>query len=251
MTSHYNKTIRKTCEKKSCNKRVHSKNPSHTMCGDCHAKTYIKYCKSCDKKFRPKHSSHTLCPSCHAKTISKDCELCNKSFIPYEYSKTGQTRRLNPQLTRCNPCMNKKEKSCDFCNEKFWGSSYTDFCNACYTLKDCIKDNEDHDMIKKNFKIKVTYEIHSQSHSGYCSDPGEYEDKKSFKTYSYPVHNKFSNEDIDDDGTVLDIYSPKMHFYEKESETHANGYYGMKTTYTIESAKIVKNVREIDLDIEE
>jgi hypothetical protein len=66
------------------------------------------------------------------------------------------------------------------------------------------------------------------------------------ETVEYLLHRSFTNKDIDRYGNVTSTSS--LSYYSRRDSGHGNGYCGMKTTYRIIRAKVVKARREIDLD---
>ena len=143
------------------------------------------------------------------------------------------------------------EISCFECNEKYDASKMDRFrknyCKKCTDKRYRIMNNKPNTgEYKPNFRIIVTYMVNEESHSGYCSDPYDEEEIENEKIVEYPLISSFTNDDIDRDGNVIDVYG-KVLYYNLESEPHGNGYCGKKTTYYIKSARVVKSKRKIDL----
>ena len=100
--------------------------------------------------------------------------------------------------------------------------------------------------IYPNYKIIITYDVRSEAHCGYCSDPYDESVETNVVTYTYPLLRIFKKCAINDDNTI-DIDCPHLDYYKIETEPHGNGYCGMKTTYNIKHAYIIKDITN-DLD---
>jgi hypothetical protein len=103
------------------------------------------------------------------------------------------------------------------------------------------------DQIYPDYKLVVTYEVETESHDGWCSDPSNETTTTKTIKMTYPLLKKFkmsdiiNNDYIDADNSILRTY------YNKDKEYHGNGYCGCKTTYLIIEARVIKT-NHIQLD---
>jgi hypothetical protein len=122
------------------------------------------------------------------------------------------------------------------------------YCQDCKKLKSAILTGTvPEDQIDPNFVLVVTYDINEETHDGYCSDPYDSDVETRTETCKYPLLIMFTNEDIDDEGNITNLYSQKMKYFHLSPTNHGNGFCGKKTTYSITKAFVKEIVRKIDL----
>jgi hypothetical protein len=59
------------------------------------------------------------------------------------------------------------------------------------------------DKMGKIIGIIVNYNVHEQTHEGYCSDPSECNSQDYEQTVNYPLWKGITNNDIDKTGKVI------------------------------------------------
>lgn len=258
--------ICKTCRdatKKSCVQCgfcfIPDWSPSDTLCKKCAAiEERKRNCDECNVRYLPGRSSTmTFCETCHLNKNGKSCELCEELFFPSwkrEYSDVESEWKV-----RCSSCIGMSKLSCDICKNQFigkreWRESMK--CKECIKVTNCLilnerwcRTDEIEDRIDPKFLIKVTYEINQETHSGYCSDPGEIQEEEFRKTYVFPLLTDFENRHLDRDGEVINLTSGPILYYRrmKDGCGGGSGYCGCDTTYKIVKAVVIKDERKIDL----
>ena len=94
--------------------------------------------------------------------------------------------------------------------------------------------------IDKNKKIKITYNVITETHDGYCSDPYDSNEYCEEITFLYPLIVGISEENISNQ--IIDNHSTnKINYYQKrftECEKDS-GYCGMYKIYEIKDINIV------------
>lgn len=60
-------------------------------------------------------------------------------------------------------------------------------------------------MERSHFLIKLTMEVYRESHSGYCSDPGEFHTENTTEIMYIPIPDNLYDEEVDESG-VIKIY---------------------------------------------
>ena len=150
-------------------------------------------------------------------------------------------------MVRFTTTTNNKTMDCIDCGNRFSFLTEGYRCKDCKKIKTAILEcKADPDSIKPGFVIEVNYDVHRQSHSGYCSDPYDFTSEDDEETYTYPVWKGLTNRDIDRQGKVT---SDMKHMYDRPTKWHGgNGFCGRGTTYKIKSAHVMKEQRVVDLD---
>ena len=190
---------------------------------------------------------------------AKSCSLC-KGIITQPTKKVlhSCSKTEREQLaTRCIECVGKEKINCSFCKVEYIGKpekyGLKNMCPECSLLRQTLVGEygdikKCKNMFRPGFMLRITYKIREESHDGYCSDPGEEEVVENEMTFAYPLLNQFKNEHINNDGIVdVDKASHLLSIYLFDDRSHGNGYCGMKTTYNLKSAVVVKDKRKIDL----
>ena len=125
-------------------------------------------------------------------------------------------------------------------------------CKRCSDLIDGLKAFRDKRALMDNiyvypdYLISISYNVHTNSHSGYCSDPGEVDTKDSIVTHVYPLLKIFKTKHIRLDNTI-DINDNKLKFYSISMPSSCNCKKG-ETNYYMTSAKVIRRSDMITLD---
>ena len=98
------------------------------------------------------------------------------------------------------------EKLCKYCDQK---AVYNTSCRKCselynklmnFQIKKTVIDDVD---MYPDYLIRITYDVYSQSHSGYCSDEPEHvKVENSKETRVFPLIRKIKNKHIQLDNTI-------------------------------------------------
>ena len=94
---------------------------------------------------------------------------------------------------------------------------------------------------KRMFKIK--FDVHIESHDGYCSDAYDETSTNTVETELHPLPegglaSLFEEKDVDEDGKILNL-QPLEKLFESEW-CHGNGYCGCRCWKKIKSARIIE-----------
>ena len=198
----------------------------------------------------------TLCEDAHRlahNTGSKVCIVCGEGYFARVSPNSSYKKDPNDDK-KCWCCVGKGMFNCVDCAKTYiseydkygWDRPSCDRCSVCSEtrcaiLTDSSPPPED---VKDGFLLAITYDVHCQTHDGYCSDPSEFKSDDEEECLELPVWKGITNDDIDRDGTVIsDLHG----YYDRDHEFHGNGYCGRKTTFSIKSAKVIKGDRVIDL----
>jgi len=188
---------------------------------------------------------------------SKTCIVCDKMYIPKDYPNHVFKRDPNKDK-KCSSCWGRGKFNCADCGTSYIGqydgySFYKPSNSRCKTcsnvrLKILNDGNPPSECIKDGFKIQITYDVHRQTHDGYCSDPYDMVSEDDEERVELPVWKGVTNADIDRDGAVIS----NLHGYYDRDEGGCgggggSGYCGCTTTYIIKDAKVIKDDRLIDL----
>ena len=175
-------------------------------------------CKKCLKK-------------CKTKTIK--CHVCLKKNAPVS-SKWRDDYNL---ATNCDECEFKDRIKCDGCGITAIVRTGSRFCPGCKDVrKKIFSEIADSTLFHEDRRVKVKCRAVETTHSGYCSDPGEYETSNTMVTYIYPCL-KFKSSDMNGDEIVSDrlieLYTPSYNSY-------GNGYCrGCGVEYVVIKATVI------------
>ena len=95
--------------------------------------------------------------------------------------------------------------------------------------------------VYEGLSLVVKYEKTVEDHDGYCSDPGETTTRNETITDRFPLLKLFKNDGNGVDNSIDLNNSVLQCYYNKDCEPHGNGYCGLKTTYTIISATVIRD----------
>ena len=106
---------------------------------------------------------------------------------------------------------------------------------------DLDNDNLDADYMKRDAKIRLTYDVIEEDHDGYSSDGYDFVTDEKTVTKIYPLLKIFTDDDIIDRGGILSISldNPKLKYYQIDDVPPGNGYCHSKTTYRITSNELL------------
>lgn len=135
--------------------------------------------------------------------------------------------------------------SCMICNDYLRDYRYHGYprCEKCATLYYAltaeyprIVDNMLNDKydVSSQYMIEITYDVKTEEHDGYCSDPCDIEEIKSSVTYTYPLLAKFDPSNPPSQHIL-------NHYLMKETVCQlGSGYCGCGSKYTFVDARIIK-----------
>lgn len=167
---------------------------------------------------------------------TKTCVMCNSTFPQEHY--------YNYNDSRCEKCILKNLR-CRWCGCTFEGKYLRcECCEKCdhyrYNLYGHLTPEEAYD----DYKIKVTYAVKDEGHSGYCSDPYDIEIEYGEEILVLQLVRDFENPTL---GPV-DVSHPILkQYYERESDgcDRGSGYCGCLNRRKILSAEIVEGNTKI------
>ena len=202
--------------------------------------TGFKTCKRCSEGFIARSKYHALCRYCH-KTYQSFWEPSLPTF---------------PDPGTKAPCLGREQKQKETCVSCHVDYTYTRsyiagayFCPACGLTKGILHNGNfsgkkiNADLLIAGFKVIVVYDVHRETHDGYCSDPGEDTVEDLEETRTYPLLKYFKNEHLDDDGNII---GGPINFYEIDDVSNCGG--GCSgTSYKIKNIKVAKIKRKITL----
>lgn len=133
----------------------------------------------------------------------------------------------------CSICSNK----ISYPKDAFAKDRIYEICTACYT---------EGKQYYTDYMLRVTFEIQSQTHDGYCSG-ANVTTNNSTKTKVIPLTKLIKQEDMDEEGNI-DPLCKYLNFYNKQSgcgNLGGSGYCRCENYAIIKKAKIVKKRRKV------
>ncbi len=109
-------------------------------------------------------------------------------------------------------------KVCQICNGKTNSPPITGFlstlCVPCnlFTIAIAKGGKPAPELCKPGIRLRITYNVTTREHDGYCSDAGEERSIKSIQIRSFPVYAGFTKKDITDIDTI-DVNNHKLALY--------------------------------------
>ena len=173
-------------------------------------------------------------------------------------SRTGGAARRGRGRGRGRREQENREQTCVGCNLPI-GREPQHMCTCCRDLSHYIiygnipASQKIIDQLSTKFDIKVTYDCTIEEHTGYCTTHENDTYRKVLKVERYPlIYGLFDNDDIDDDGNIINTRTNKMCYYRRVNDacTQGTGSCGLSTFYRLKSAYITKKEPTIDLNEE-
>jgi hypothetical protein len=183
-------------------------------------KNYRKARNALTRETPPKAQPKVFTP------VEKKCETCNTSFLP-----------KNEWTSNCTSCKNLSKFK-----ENIFNPDVAKVHFVPETMEKALLPVYD------EYGVRVTYDITSSRHDGYCSDYDESDVivTKSTKTVILPLFKAFKKPDITFDNTITNT-ELLAKYYKPCSSFHCNCGDG-ETAYRIQSAQVFKKADMIQLD---
>ena len=170
------------------------------------------------------------------KTTTIECIVCLKKDAVVTKNSRRDRFALGPPR-KCDKCVFKHRIECIGCGITAIASSGSRFCYGCEDVrKKIFSDTANSALFYTDHRVKVKCRAVETTHSGYCSDAGEYETSNTIVTYIYPCL-KFKSSDMNGDEIVSDrlieLYTPPRNSY-------GNGYCkGCCVEYDVITATVI------------
>ena len=125
-------------------------------------------------------------------------------------------------------------------------------CKGCEKLINDLKSFRDKRAVMDNinvypdYLVRISYNGYANSHSGYCSDPGEVNTDEITNTHVYPLLKIFKTKHIGLDNTI-DLSDKKLDYYRISTHSSCNCKDG-ETIYYMTSATVIRRSDMITLD---
>lgn len=163
-----------------------------------------------------------------------NCNICENSFAQHFEDRIYKTKYHN----NCKSCYGMSRKNCSNCNVSFVEKDSYHFSRFCKSCCGILNGSIDDNIVDKDYKLEVTYNVHEKTHTGYCSGAMTDEETNTAETRVYHILKEHSS-----GINVGDVWNRSTALYELNDEgcSGGNGYCGMGTEYTIESARVIKN----------
>jgi hypothetical protein len=111
----------------------------------------------------------------------------------------------------------------------------TDFSKCYMTLRTPTRLVKKYGKSRK-YCVEVTYDAEISEHGGYCSDSYDKTTRNEVITDTYPLLGCITNDDIDDDGYLVEKYAKMYHKY---GEGCGSGYCGCGEEYSNFKVRVV------------
>jgi hypothetical protein len=218
-------------------------------------------CVVCNLYFPATSSRKAICYACIGTDLDRDCELCGKRFKITDHNLGRGPLWICPKnaeqmQTRCTYCIGNVKHICRCCGNSYIQRPIIDApscaykCNECtmtsYYLTETLGSNHTFPGgLKEGYKLVITYDIHIQTHDGYCSDPYNEEELDREGVCEYPLMNVVTEEQITK--FMENQYSSDINpinYYVKcggPCGGGGSGYCGMYSTYRVKNIEIVKD----------
>jgi hypothetical protein len=135
--------------------------------------------------------------------------------------------------------------SCSICNDKLLSNYNQSFAtNHMYEI--CSKCYTEGKQYYTDYMLRVTFEIQTQNHDGYCSG-ADVTTNNYTQTKVIPLTKLIKQEDMDEEGNI-DPLCKYLNFYNKHSgcdNLGGSGYCKSENYTIIKNAKIVKKRRKV------
>ena len=163
-------------------------------------------------------------------SVSFTCDKCNTIYTQDVKMYIVSNSRYDMTGLKIN------FKDCKGCNELINGlKSFRD--------KRAVMDNIN---VYPDYLVRISYNGYANSHSGYCSDPGEVNTDDITITHVYPLLKIFKTKHIRLDNTI-DLNDKKLNYYLISTLSSCNCKNG-ETIYYMTSATVIRRSDMITLD---
>ena len=169
----------------------------------------------------------------------------------------GRNRRNGVRRQNQRPQQYQYDKTCPICEVHFTTTNkYAEECINCINIRKFLgvidsytTPNIDPELFYPGLKLKIIWIVDETVHDGYCSDAGEYSSTTDESAVVYPLLKSIKNSDIDTSGRINNYSKLKMYQRPNSGCSRGSGYncHG-GTSYSIESAKVIRDVDIITLD---
>ena len=229
-----------------CNQPFKALYSNHTRCITC---VHKKNARTRKNQVQKKHMLKPMCEVCNVNypmTYKKICIGCLEKCDPCKFCKTkfyppDVTYRFNDDTKACGSCKSYKYRQCWVCDETYVHKGQSEnMCPSCSKINHNLFDtyDEDTNLFRHGFKVKVTYTFDHFNMGGYDSDPDDTFESEKTTTEYLKLAKVIKNKDIDNDGNII---NPKLlRLYEKSGSRS-------EKNWTIVSAIVVEDKRLIDL----
>ena len=170
-----------------------------------------KVCNKCKKGFTPFSSYHRICGSCHKSMLAQHVTM----------RKTQAANETSMCALTCQICKGEFAVT-----RKIALSRPPDHCPTCRAVYD-------------TYEVVITFNVHTESHSGYCSEPYDIEVNDSVITEVHPLRKLITQNDIRSDNTI----NPSCAFLQLyESTKDCGDCCSRKSTKKVRTAEVRKKV---------
>ena len=172
-----------------------------------------------------------------------NCVKCNKGFISskayYQYCPSCRRKMVPKANNHQLPVKNEIVRKCMYC----W--KITNQYGECSNCQQICKDlrNGTYADVYPDYKVQITYDVESEEHDGYCSDPGKITTTHSTVKRNFPLMKAFKQMDINGDNTIDDVNKTISRYYSADNAGWVSGscYCGRcETIYTISKVVVIK-----------
>lgn len=219
-------------------------------------------CVICKLFFKQYGDRSALCHVCVHTNLERQCNLCERIYKITDHKLSRGPLWYCPLNAdkiqdRCPYCITCSKYICRCCGISYIDKTIIDNepscmykCRECNTLSYSIVESGRRQLprvpggFKNDYKLTITYDLHIETHDGYCSDPYDEQEIDREAVCDYPLMNMITDDHITkfmENQYSTDI-NPINYYILTGGPCGAggSGYCGMGTTFKVKDIKIMK-----------